>query len=137
MGIHRDSSHFPFSAWVREIRSRLWNQICCLDALAMHSYGAESSLPATSDALPPRNSNDREWHASRFANPSSIPPNVSGFKDATFVLVHRDISDTIRTLATIEPTDFDKKHIILRQAEASITQTYLSTIDRSNPSHTV
>lgn len=137
MGIHRDSRHFPFSPWVIEIRSRLWNSICCLDAQAITSYGAESCLPATSDALPPRNANDRDWHASRFANPSSVPPNVLGFKDTTFALVHREIADTTRMLATVDGSDVDKRHSIIRQTEATLTQKYLAGIDRSNPSQTV
>ncbi|KAL5324603.1 hypothetical protein ACEPPN_009149 [Leptodophora sp. 'Broadleaf-Isolate-01'] len=137
MGIHRDSQHFPFSPWVTEIRARIWNYICILDAQAITSYGAESCLPPTCDALPPRNANDRDWHASRFANPSSVPPNVLGFKDTTFALVHREISNTTRLLATVDGTDFDKRHGILSQAETSLNQKYLDRIDRTNPSQTV
>ncbi|KAH7356415.1 hypothetical protein BKA65DRAFT_207150 [Rhexocercosporidium sp. MPI-PUGE-AT-0058] len=137
MGIHRDSQHFPFSPWVTEIRARIWNHICILDAQAITSYGAESCLPQTCDALPPRNANDRDWHASRFANPSSVPPNALGFKDTTYVLVHREISDTTRLLSTVDRTDFDKRHSILSQAEASLNQKYLARTDRTNPSQTV
>ncbi|KAK0106862.1 hypothetical protein ONS95_003584 [Cadophora gregata] len=137
MGIQRDARHFPFSPWVTEIRARIWNHICILDAQAIAYYGAESCLPPTSDCLPPRNANDRDWHASRFANPSSVPPNVLGFKDMTFALVHREIADATRLLATIDGTDLDKRHKILSQVEASLSQKYLGRIDRANPSQTV
>lgn len=137
MGIHRDSQHFPFSPWVTEIRARIWNHICILDAQAITSYGTESCLPPTSDAVPPRNANDRDWHASRFANPSSVPPNVLGLKDMTFVLVHREICDTTRLLAAVDGTDFDERQSIITQCEASLNQKYLARIDRTNPSHTI
>ncbi|KAL2073846.1 hypothetical protein VTL71DRAFT_11172 [Oculimacula yallundae] len=137
MGIHRDSRHFPFSPWVTEIRARIWNHICVLDAQAINSYGAESCLPTTSDALPPINANDRDWHASRFANPSSVPQNAQSHKDTTFVLVHREIADTTRRLAAIDGTKFDERYNIVSQCEATLNQKYLAGIDRTNPSQTV
>jgi len=137
MGVHRDSRHFPFSPWVTEIRARIWNHICILDAQAVTYYGAESCLPPTSDCLPPRNANDRDWHASRFANPSSVPPNVLDFKDMTYTLVHREIADATRVLATVDGTDFHQRHKILSQVESSLNQKYLTRIDRANPSQTV
>lgn len=136
MGIHRDSRHFPYSEWVIEIRSRLWNQICCLDAQAITCYGAESCLPASSDARPPRNANDRDWHASRFAKPSSVPPNVLGITDTTFVIVHRDIANATRLLTRIDSSELDEKCQILRETEASVSE-YLAGVDATNPSHTV
>ncbi|CZT44904.1 uncharacterized protein RSE6_05156 [Rhynchosporium secalis] len=137
MGIHRDSRHFPYSPWVTEIRARIWNHICNLDAQATSVFGAESCLPPTSDALPPKNADDREWHASRFANPSSVPANVLGFKDTTFALVHREISDTIRRLAAIDGNNFDERQRIISECETVISKKYLAGIDRTNPSQTV
>jgi hypothetical protein len=125
MGFHRDPSHFPYSPWVCEIRRRAWNQICCLDAMALSFYGAESCLPATSDTRPPRNANDVDWHASRFANPSSVPSS-SGFTDMTFPLVHRVIADTTRVLAHVDPLDFEKKEAIIRQTETELLSNYFS-----------
>ncbi|KAG9229823.1 hypothetical protein BJ875DRAFT_176798 [Amylocarpus encephaloides] len=137
MGIHRDPSHFPFSPWVCNIRRRLWNHLCCLDGQAIQFYGAQSCLPAKSDASPPQNANESDWHASRFAKPASAPQDAVGFKDLTFPVVNRAISDTIRDLADTDCKNFEKREEILRRAESFITEKYLSEVDRSNPRHTV
>jgi hypothetical protein len=137
MGLHRDPSHFPYSPWVSEIRRRIWNQICCLDALALSSYGAESCLPITSDSRPPQNANDNEWHASRFAKPSSVPTNLYGFKDMTFALVHRSIADMVRRLSHIDPTKLEEREEILRQTELQLQKNYLKDIERTNPSENI
>jgi hypothetical protein len=134
MGFHRDPSHFPYSPWVCEIRRRAWNHLCCLDAMALSFYGAESCLPTTSDARPPQNANDLEWHASRFANPSSVPSS-SGFTDMAFALVHRIIADATRLLARVDPPEFEKKEAILHQTEADLKNNYL--LDTANLSHKV
>jgi hypothetical protein len=110
--------------------------VCCLDAMALSSYGTESCLPATSDARPPQNANDLDWHASRFAKPSSVPSST-GFTDMTFTLVHRVIANTTRALAIIDPQEFEKKETILRQTEADLRDNYLNQIDRNIPSHNV
>ncbi|PMD55438.1 uncharacterized protein K444DRAFT_88562 [Hyaloscypha bicolor E] len=134
MGHHRDPSLFPFSPWVYEIRRRIWNHLCCLDAMALTFYGAESCLPAISDAQPPQNANEIDWHTSRFANPSSVPSS-SGFTDMTFALVHRIIADTTRALARVNPLDFEKKETIIRQTEADLHNGYLR--DTADPSHKI
>jgi hypothetical protein len=131
MGFHRDPNHFPYSPWVCEIRRRAWNQLCCLDAMALSFYGAESCLPATSDAQPPRNANDSDWHASWFANPSSVPGSA-GITDMSFAIVHRVIADTARVLASVDPMDFEKKEGILRQTESEIHINYLHAMTHSS-----
>jgi hypothetical protein len=137
MGMHRDPSHFPLPPWVCELRRRAWNYLCCLDALALSSYGAESCLPATADAQPPKNANDGEWHASRFAKPSSIPPDARGFKETTFILARREIAELTVRLAQVDPQDFATKERLLRQTKISLDEKYLNLIDRTNPSQTV
>ena len=134
--MHKDPSHFPISPWVCEIRRRSWNHLCVLDSVALSSYGAESCLPASSDARPPQNANDSDWHASRFAKPSSVPSNTVGFKDMAFALVHREISDMTRELARIDFHRFDEKDAIINRVEAHLTEDYLSHIDSSKPSQT-
>jgi hypothetical protein len=100
--------------------------------MALTFYGAESCLPATSDAQPPQNANEIDWHTSRFANPSSVPSG-SGITDMTFTLVHLIIADTTRVLARVNPLDFEKKETILRQTEADLHNGYLrDTADPSN-----
>lgn len=137
MGIHRDPSNYPFSPWVCEIRNRKWNHICCLDAWALSSFGAESCLPAASDSRPPVNANDLDWHPSRFAKPAETPVDMPGIKDLTFALINREISDAIRKLAFIRTDSFEEREDVLRQTEVSLSTRYLSDIDRSNPSQTV
>lgn len=134
MGHHRDPSHFPYSPWVCEIRRKIWNHLCCLDAMALSFYGAESCLPVTSDAEPPQNANEIEWRTSRFATPSSVPSS-SGFTDMTFVLVHRVIADTTRTLARVHPLDFERKEAILYQTETDLQDNYLH--NTGDPSYRV
>ena len=137
MGIHRDPRHFPYTPWICELRRRCWNYLCCLDGLALSSYGAESCLPSTSDAQPPKNANDSEWYASRFAKPASIPPDIRGFKETTFVLARREIAGLTVQLSQLDPQDFVAKERILRQTKISLDEKYLNEIDRSNPSQTV
>ena len=134
MGHHRDPSHFPYSPWVCEIRRRIWNHLCCLDAMALSFYGAESCLPATSDAQAPQNANETDWRTSHFTTLSTVPSR-SGFTDMTFALVHRAIADTTRDLARVHPLDFEKKDTILRQLEADLQTKYF--YDTDNPLHLV
>lgn len=136
-GFHRDPSHFPYSPWICELRRRGWNYICCLDALALSSYGAESCIPATSDAQPPKNADDAEWHASRFAKPSSVPQTATGFKETTFVLARREIADLTLQLSRVDPQDLVAKERLLRHTKLSLDEKYLNNIDGSNPSQTV
>jgi hypothetical protein len=136
-GMHRDPSHFPFSPWVCNIRRRLWNHVCCLDGLAVQFYGAESCLPARTDSRPQQNANDSEWQTSRFGKPGCTPKDETGFKDTTFALVNRAISDTIRELAELDTSEYEKKEAIIRDNEASITRKYFRDVDRSNPRQTV
>jgi hypothetical protein len=137
MGLHRDPTNYPFSPWVCEIRTRIWNHICCLDAWALSSFGAESCLPATSDTRPPINANDHDWHASRFAKPSEAPLDVPGIKDMTFALVNRGISDVIHKLAHLRTDSFEERENLLRQTETDLNTRYLGNIDRSSPPETV
>jgi hypothetical protein len=113
MGFHRDSSHFPYSPWVCELRRRTWNYLYCLDALALSSYGIESCLPAASDAHAPKNANDSDWHVSRFAKPSSIPPDIKGFKEMTFILARREIAELTVHISKLDPQDLAAKEIIV------------------------
>ena len=96
--------------------------------MALAFYGTESCLPSTSDTQPPQNANESEWHASRFANPSSVPTS-EGFTDMTFVLVHRIIAETTRKIAGTDPLDFEGRENILRQAEAEIQGMYAYNTD--------
>lgn len=119
------------------MRRRNFNHLSCLDALALNSYGVESCLPPAADSRPPRNANDGEWHTTRFAKPSSIPPDATGFRDMTFVLVNREIADLTRHLSTLETSDLKNKDSLIRQTEISLNEKYLKDIDRSNPSQTI
>jgi hypothetical protein len=137
IGLHRDPTHFPFSPWVCELRRRIWNHVCYLDGVAISSYGAESCLPATSDSKPPQNANDGDWHASRFAKPSSVPMNLTGFKEMSCVLAQREISDTIRTLSKLESDDFITKERTITQTEAIIKAKYFQSVERDSPTYAV
>ncbi|KAE8448962.1 hypothetical protein EG329_008758 [Mollisiaceae sp. DMI_Dod_QoI] len=137
LGMHKDPSHFPFSPWVWEIRRRTWSHLCVLDAVALTSYGAESCLPTNSDAQPPQNANDSDWHASRFAKPSSVPSSTIGFKDMTFALVHRDLADMSRELSRIYCQNLDQKDCLVNQTEEDLAQKYLTSLDTSEPSQTI
>jgi DNA-binding protein Fis len=135
--MHRDPSHFPFSPWVCNIRRRLWNHLCCLDGMAVQFYGAESCLPARTDARPHQNANDGDWQASRFGKPGCTPLDEHGFKDTTFALVNKAISDTVRKLAGLDAEEYEKKECLIRDDETMIVRKYLRNIDRSNPRQTV
>jgi hypothetical protein len=137
MGFHRDPSHFPYTPWVCELRRRTWNYLCCLDALALTSYGSESCLPETSDSQPPKNANDGDWHVSRFAKPSSVPPDIKGFKEMSFVLARREIADLTMQISQLDPLDLAAKERLLRETKLSLDEKYLNHINRSNPSQTV
>lgn len=137
MGLHRDPEKFPLSPWVCEIRRRMFNHLSVLDALALSSFGTESHMPMTADTTPPRNANDEEWHASRFALPSSVPSDTAGFKGMTFALVHREIGDLAREIAKLEIRDLKEKESLIRQTEVNLNAKYLKNLDSSNPSQTV
>ncbi|KUJ12210.1 uncharacterized protein LY89DRAFT_688662 [Mollisia scopiformis] len=137
LAIHKDPGHFPFSPWVHEIRRRGWNHLCVLDAIALSSYGAESCLPVTSDSKPPQNANDSDWHASRFAKPSSVPSSSVGFKEMTFALVHRELGDMSRGLSSVICRNFNQKEHLVSQVEESLTQRYLNIMDTSTPSQSI
>lgn len=115
----------------------MWNQICCLDALAIHSYGAESCLPPTSDSRPPTNANDEEWHPGRFSKPYSVPQSVAGFKDMTFPLVHREVADLTRRLAALDCHNIKDKEDHIRSTEIRVNSKYLRDLNRSDPSQSI
>lgn len=108
----------------------MWNHICCLDALALSSYGAESCLPATSDTRPPKNADDSDWHASRFTKPSSVPADVNAFKEMTFVIVRREIADLTVQLSRVEPQDRLAREKLLNETRASLDEKYLHNLNR-------
>jgi hypothetical protein len=89
------------------------------------------------DAAPPNNANDGDWHASRFAKPSSVPQNTIGFKDMTFVLVQREISDLTRALSRLECNGFEAKEKMLNDMDLSLTTRYFNKIDRNNASQAI
>lgn len=132
MGHHRNPRHFPYSRWVCEVRRRIWNHLCCLDAMALSYYGAESCLPASSDAQPPQNTDEVDWRTSRFAPPSTVPLS-SGHTDMTFVLVHRVISNGTRSVAHIHPLEFEQKEAVLRQTETLLQNEFLHNTDNPSP----
>ncbi|RDW91575.1 hypothetical protein BP5796_02740 [Coleophoma crateriformis] len=136
-GHHRDPAHYPLSKWVGEIRRRIWNQICCLDALAITNFGAESCLPATADCMPPINANDEEWKASRFASPSSLPGGSSGYTDMTYTLVEREISDLTRKLTKIGSQEIELEKNEIQQVERKLNELYFLDVDRTLPAQTV
>ena len=136
-GLHRDPSHFPFNPWVCELRRRAYNHLCCLNAIAITSYGAESSLPHTSDCPPPINADDTDWQPHRFAKPDSVPSDSQGFKEMTFANVHRAIADLTVEIAKRNPDDLKQKEALIRSTELSLHEKYIKYIDRSNPDQTI
>jgi Fungal specific transcription factor domain len=103
LGLHRDPSHFVFSPWVAEMRRRIWNYLSYLDARSLDTTGAECSLSTLFwDTQLPRNANDKQWEASRFATPSSLPRVAIGFTDMTFVILRGELTNTMRNI--IKPT---------------------------------
>jgi hypothetical protein len=105
--------------------------------MAVQFYGAESCLPARADSKPHQNANDSDWQATRFGKPGCTPLDESGFKDTTFALVNRAISETVRELAGLDVEDYEKKESLIRDDEAIIISKYLKDVDRSNPRQTV
>ncbi|KAH8821269.1 hypothetical protein F5884DRAFT_81820 [Xylogone sp. PMI_703] len=137
MGIHRDPEKFPLSPWVCEIRRRMFNHLSILDGLALGSFGVESQMPMTADTTPPKNANDEEWHASRFALPSSVPSDATGCKGMTFALAHREIADLTRDISRLDSRELKERENLIRQTEMNLNTKYLKGLDRSNPSQTV
>ena len=137
MGYHRDPSHFPLCHWVREVRQRTWNHLCCMDSVALGCYGAESSLPAHTDTVPPKNVDDRDWQASRYATPKSVPLAVNGFTEMTFVLVNRELADLTRQLSHVSANDLVTKENLIVKTESSLHEKYFKHVDRSDPCQTI
>lgn len=62
---------------------------------------------------------------------------MKGFKETTFVLARREISDLTVQLSQLDPQDLAAKERLLRQTKLSLDEKYLSEINRANPSHTI
>lgn len=137
MGYHRDPSHYPLGQWVCELRRRAWNQLCCLDALAVNSYGVESSLPHQADTSPPMNAEDISWHASRYATSNTVPSPVDGLTGMTFALVQSRIADLTHRLSSVDSQDLKARMSLIQEMEDDLRERYLQHVDRSNPSHTI
>lgn len=55
----------------------------------------------------------------------------------TFVVIQREISDTVRALSSLESKDFDGKEKLLDEIESNLTRTYFSSVDTSDASQRI
>ncbi|KAF9872334.1 hypothetical protein CkaCkLH20_10161 [Colletotrichum karsti] len=99
IGLHRDPSHYPtYTPWVTDVRRRIWGHFELLDSPVYNLEGADSGLPFISDTQPAANANNSQWTPTRFAKPSSVPPDIEGITDMSFVLVRNCLCKTMQSI---------------------------------------
>jgi hypothetical protein len=94
MGLHHENPSTSLRPFVREMRRRLWWQICILDAHAADDRATNPVIYADSfNTTLPLRINDEDLHLD-----SNEMEERQGFTDMTFCLVCHEIMDTIRQL---------------------------------------
>lgn len=137
MGYHRDPRHFPLHPWVAELRRRAWSHLCCVQALAVRSYGADPNLSSPSDTAPPSNVDDGKWCPSQYAGPRCVPTSMDRFTDMTFALVHRQLADLSCQMAKTSAVSSADRGRLISEAEDRLNQMYFRHMDRSQPTQAV
>ncbi|RPB06877.1 hypothetical protein P167DRAFT_514136, partial [Morchella conica CCBAS932] len=86
LGLHRDGSHFPITAFETEIRRRLWYEICILDFRTAEDHGCNPSIPSISyDTKLPLNINDDDL------TETGVPVSRKGHTEMTFCLLRFEV----------------------------------------------
>ncbi|KAK2031332.1 hypothetical protein LX32DRAFT_613796 [Colletotrichum zoysiae] len=138
LGLHRNPSHYNYSPWIANMRSRSWSHFELMDNPLYNLEGADSGLPLISDVQPPKNANDAQWVPNRFAKPGSTPPDQDGITDMSFALVRqhliRAMQSVVRKRNDISVEDLGR---VVDETENFITAKFIAHADGSLPIHAV
>ncbi|EFQ32019.1 uncharacterized protein GLRG_07163 [Colletotrichum graminicola M1.001] len=139
LGLHRNPSHYNYSPWIVNMRSRLWSHFELMDNPSYNLEGADSGLPFISDVQPPKNANDAQWVPNRFAKPGSAPPDQDGITDMSFALVRQHLVRTMQFIIRKRNDVGAAEELgrLVDETENFITAKFVAHADGSYPIHAV
>jgi hypothetical protein len=108
LGLHRESLFASLSPFQREMRRRLWWQICLLDLQSSSDRGSDPVLAFDSfDTKYPLNVNDDDLHPDN----SQEPQKRDEYTDITFSLVCQEVFDTVRELNYVPARELQRSQL--------------------------
>ncbi|CAM1509776.1 Fc.00g001110.m01.CDS01 [Cosmosporella sp. VM-42] len=127
IGLHRDSGGSPVSELDREMRCRLWWQICFIDSRTRNPNAPELSINRTSfDMGLPKNIDDADLDASR--------PQLHKTETSVIVLtlIRCELWQLAQDLRIESARDYETKLDIVRSARSKVESTYLQFLRPHN-----
>ena len=143
MGLHHESPSSSRQPFRREMRRRLWWQICILDSHAAGDRATNPLIYADSFSTKlPLNINDEDLHVDLSAEIEER----QGFTDMTFCLICQEITDTVRRLDYIPVKEFGQPQIPSQErwnqridavisVQRRIEERYLRHLNLAHPFH--
>jgi len=139
MKLHRDGSHFAnITLFQREMRRRLWWQICFIDSRSEDVQVSEYKLSeGMFDTEIPANADDAHLDPGM-----SKPPVIAErWTDMTVFLIRCEVWKLSRRLQSVTaasyalPPDIDERLELFQQSQARIEDTYLKYLNPNQPPH--
>jgi hypothetical protein len=142
LGLQRDNNHSSFPLFQREMRRRLWWQICMLDSSLAVDRGTDPAIAAgTYNTKVPLHINDADiW----LGGPEDVAERDS-YTDMTFSCIVYDIYETTKQLNYVPAAEAvgdaaalqSQAERIMRvmKAQERLEERYLRHLDMTNPFH--
>lgn len=139
LGLHRDVTNLSLKPFDKEMRRRLWWQLCVLDAQASNDRASDPViLVGTFDTPFPLNIDDEDL---KFGQVNELQER-QGITSMTHCLVTFELSKTLREVMYVPPSiskrsseeldhDGDQKIALIHRTQKHIEQTYLQADDPS------
>jgi hypothetical protein len=139
MGMHREPAYYGYSAWIVEVRRRMWGHLASLDIQSYSLDGSESVLMNTGDVQRSLNADDPEWTPSCFVGRDPGPRDQEGFTDNACALMRREFSRAYHRLVECRRTATNCEDLIpiISESEKYTRLKFTHHFDGSNPMHEV
>ncbi|KAI9158195.1 Bikaverin cluster transcription factor bik5 [Paramyrothecium foliicola] len=139
MGMHREPAYYGYSAWIVEVRRRMWGHLASLDIQSYSLDGSESVLMNTGDVQRSLNADDPEWTPSCFVGRDPGPQDQEGFTDNACALIRREFSRAYHRLVECRRTATSCEDLvpIINESEKYTRLKFTHHFDGSNPMHEV
>lgn len=129
LGLHRDGSHFPITAFETEIRRRLWYEICILDFRTAEDHGCDPGVLSISyDTKMPLNINDDDLTM------DGVPVSRKGHTEMTFCLLRFEVLGCygflFRSPGDVSLAEREKK---IEDTRLMMFDKYLREVDHTDP----
>jgi hypothetical protein len=139
MGMHREPAYYGYSAWIVEVRRRMWGHLAALDVQSYSLDGSESALMNSGDVQRSLNADDPEWTPSCFVGRDPGPRDQEGFTDNACALIRREFSRAYHRLVECRRTASTCEDLVpvISESEKYTRLKFTHHFDGSNPMHEV